>query len=157
LGKNATIGLMAGRNPACGPVILVQRTNRAVIQEGRFDSSLRSKDIILYNFLSKFRKPFILYVVLLTYYFCFSNQANGLWNRLESRKPIFVEPRRKVEFTEVSSLTVYIYLLKLFDIFHLQSNYIFIVGKTIHKTNICIHKTILISHVQKCKILQQHH
>ncbi|CAB4007235.1 regulator of telomere elongation helicase 1-like, partial [Paramuricea clavata] len=26
--------------------------------------------------------------------------ANGLWNRLESRKPIFVEPRRKVEFTE---------------------------------------------------------
>jgi hypothetical protein len=111
LGKNATIGLMAGRNPACGPVILVQRSNQlSCIQDWSFDSSLRSKDIVLYNFLSKFRKPFKLYIVLLTHYFCFSNQASGLWNRLESRKPIFVEPRRKVEFTEVSSLTVYIFI-----------------------------------------------
>jgi hypothetical protein len=30
-------------------------------------------------------------------------QAVGLWSRLESRKAIFVEPKRKVEFMQVGS------------------------------------------------------
>jgi hypothetical protein len=101
--------------------------------------------------------------VLLTHYFCFSNQANGLWNRLESRKPIFVEPRRKVEFKEVSSLTVYIFI-KI--VWFFQNCLIFftcnpiiyslLVKLFIKLTSVSI-KLFNIPCSKVCKILQQHH